>query len=171
MPMMVAWDKDGQVVATCSFMARMEDGEVVGHYDFDAAELGGHSLRDLWVVPRAVGSGAWPEQLGVQAQAFKVETRPGPKGGTHKVVALVHKDSGHRRERAPIHAEVDRRVGAARAQEALTGTYGPPNITDLVGGYGDNRGLALDEHGRDMPKVVGRPAPDIPYVRTRPGDR
>lgn len=74
-----------------------------------------------WVAephPTIAGAGTWPEFL-ADPCSFRVDLRPGPKGGSHRVRALVHRVSGHRRDRAALGAEVQRRVDAslARVQE------------------------------------------------------
>lgn len=138
--MLIAYDKDGNVVATLGHVvARDSNGEVVGLVDFGAHEALGGEHTDIWVVSNAVGSKTWPEHLGGDVHNFKVELA-GPKGGKH-IAALVHKDSGHRRERAAI-------LEAIAAVEP--NDFGHRDIRHLVGGPGHP--LQLNEHGR----TVGR---------------
>lgn len=75
------------------------------------------NVGEQWVPdpdPPIVGAGTWPEFL-EDVRGFKVDLRPGAKGGTPKVRALVHKESGHQRKRADLEAEVGRRVAASKA--------------------------------------------------------
>ena len=54
--------------------------------------------------------GTWPEWIGGRAHDFKVELQG------KQIKALVHKASGHRRERAPVEAEISRRIKAGQGQ-------------------------------------------------------
>lgn len=120
-----------------------------------------------WVVdddPPVVGAGTWPEFLGPAAHDFRVDVRPGAKGGTHKVRGLIHATSGHRRDRAALVAEVERRVRVAtearearRAARRATAGGAPPtdaidgvevDVGDLFGG--PDRPLRLDAEGRTV---------------------
>ncbi|MGD0121098.1 MAG: hypothetical protein ABSC46_00885 [Candidatus Limnocylindrales bacterium] len=88
--MLLAYDADGNVVATLDYLLSQDGGT-----DFKAHEAAGGKLRAIWEVSGAVGSGTWPEQLGSVAHGFKVELDK-----QKRIVALVDKTSGQRRERA-----------------------------------------------------------------------
>ena len=97
--MLVAYDAAGVIIATTSFaVSRDDDGNVLGVVDFQAHEDAGGDNLAIWKVGSAVGSKVWPEGLGGSAHQFRVELA-GPAGNKH-IAALIHKDSGHRRERA-----------------------------------------------------------------------
>lgn len=131
---------------------------------------------------RVEGAGSWPEFLG-SIDGFRVERRPGVKGGSHRIRALVHKASGHRRERAAIQAEIERRVresigrakvrGAEmraelRAQGLDDALLDPPpetvDVGDLLGGPADP--LLIDDQGRTV-APTRRSAPALPVVAAR----
>jgi len=97
--MLIAFDAAGDIIDTLDrVVVYGPDGQVVGLVDFAAHEAAGGSLTDVWHVAvdgvPASGSGTWPEFLGGRAHDFRVERADG------RIVALVHKVSGHRRERA-----------------------------------------------------------------------
>lgn len=150
--MLLAYDIGGEIVATLdALVARHPAGEVRGLYDFGAIERAGGPLADLWVAAGAAGSGSWPEWI--NPQGFAVELEPGwsrfiPRGGRpdHRIRALVHRASGHRRERSAIDAAIAERVAAAGDE--------PADLRDLVGGPG--RPLLLDADGR-TPVMVRPP--------------
>jgi len=138
--MLIAYDAAGDVIATLDHMvARDHDGDVIGLVDFAANEQAGTPLTDIWVVERAVGSGSWPEWIGMAAHDFRVERSGG------RIVALVHRQSGHRRDRAAIESAIAQRIAEGQGQ--------PIDIRDLVGG--PDRPLILDAEGR----TVGRTPP------------
>ena len=135
--MLIAYDSDGNVIATLDHMvARDSDGNVTGLIDFAAHEDAGGKMRDIWGVEDAVGSGTWPEWIGAKAHDFTVELQG------KQIKALVHKASGHRRERATVEAAVAARIKAAGEQ--------PADLRDVLGG--PQRPLILDDEG----KTVGR---------------
>ena len=87
----------------------------------------------------------WPEWLGGAAQDFRVELAG--KAGHKHIAALVHKKSGHRRERAAIEAA----IAAAPVKD------GARDIRHLVGG--PTRPLTLDAKGRTAQRPsMGTPA-------------
>jgi hypothetical protein len=154
---LIAWDADGNVVGTLDYMVmRDEDGKVIGLIDFGAHEEAGGRLRDIVEISNAVGAGTWPEWLGGRAHGFKVELDPAPQGQRAKIVGLVHKESGHRRDRAAIEAEIEKRVKAAKGK--------PADLRDLVGG--PQKPLLLDDQGRTRPRVVSA-RPQLPYVAAK----
>ena len=143
---LLAYDAAGNVVATLDHMVAHDDrGNVVGLLDFEAHELAAGKLRDVWDVQGAAGSGTWPEWLGSQAHAFRVELGP-----DKRISALVHAQSGYRRERVALEAA----IAATPVRED-----GSRDIRRLVGGPG--RPLILDEQGRTVggqPVGTGTPA-------------
>lgn len=153
--MLVAYDAEGAVVATLDYLAvRSADGEMVGLVDFSEVEASGAALADLWRVEGAAGSGSWPEWIGAQAHSFRVEleetfARAVPRGDRpdQRIRALVHKASGHRRERADVDQAIAARIVAAG--------HSPADVRDLVGG--PDRPLAIDDEGSNRlpdPAVV-----------------
>lgn len=152
---LLAYDIDGNVTATLDYVTMTDDdGNVVGLVDFSAHEDAGGEMTDVWVVDDAKGSKVWPEWLGPRAHDFRVELE-GP-AGKKRIAALVHKTSGHRRERAALDAAVMDRIAAAGE--------GPADIRDLVGG--PDRPLHLDEHGRNAVRPQ-RSRPVLPIVAAR----
>lgn len=129
---LLAYDAAGDVVATLDHVvARDERGDVVGLVDFEAHEAGGGRLTDIWVVAGAAGSGTWPEFLGASAHDFRVALTG------KQIAALVHRTSGHRRERAAIEAAI---------REAPVNDRGERDLRAIVGG--PSRPLLLDADGR-----------------------
>lgn len=125
--MLLAYDADGNVVATLDFVvAYNPDGTARGLVDFAATEEAGIELTNIWRSSKAVGSKSWPEYLGVRAHEYRVE-RNGPPG-RRPIVALVHKETGERRERAQIEARIAQRLAEAGDR--------PADIRDIVGGPG-----------------------------------
>jgi hypothetical protein len=140
---LLAYDAAGNVMATLDYMvARGESGEAIGLVDFAAQEEHGE-LLEVWNVHGAKGSGTWPEWLGSQAHNFKVERANG------RIAALVHRSTGHRRERDKIEAAIEKRVKAAGDK--------PADLRDLVGG--PNRPLLLNDRGQTKKREkVTRPS-------------
>lgn len=141
---LIAYDTNGDVVATLDYVVRYDDSperRPLGLVDFASHEASGGRLRDIWHVSSAVGSGVWPEWLGVRVYDFRVEL----ESGTKRIAALVHKQSGYRRERASVEAAIEQRIAEARGGH-------PADIRDLVGG--PERPLILDENGRGKPRAV-----------------
>lgn len=131
--MLIAYDDAGDVIATLDHLvARNPQGQVIGLVDFEGCEAAGDPLTDIWRVSGAVGSGSWPEWLGDGAHAYRAELEPDwsrsrrPRPN-HRIRALVHRNSGQRRERAAIEAAIAQRVVAAAGGM-------PADIRDLVGG-------------------------------------
>lgn len=154
--MLIAYDKDGNVVATLDYaVARDGDGNVAGLIDFGAHEEAGGEHTDIWTVdhPDGVkGSKVWPEWLGTAAHDFRVDL-DGP-AGRKRIAALVHKESGHRRERKALEDAI------AAVQPDASGAR---DIRHLVGG--PDRPLHLDEHGRNAPRPTDGGTPvHLPLV-------
>jgi hypothetical protein len=156
---LLAYSSDGTVVATLDHLvARDADGNVLGLVDFAAHEASGGALTEIWQVSNAVGSGTWPEFLGGRAHEFRVEL-DGPSGAK-RISALVHKSSGHRRDRAAVEAAI-----AAVEPDAV----GRRDIRHLVGG--PDRPLKLDENGRtigpEQPRLPAGTPTHLPIVGRR----
>lgn len=148
--MLLAYDDDGNVIATLDHMTVHDAaGTAVGLVDFATHEA---ALTDVWVVDGAKGSTTWPEWLGGQALGFRVEFEGPP--GRERAAALVHRISGYRRERAVIEAAVAARV--ANSPEVA-------DVRDLVGG--PDRPLVLDELGRTLGRSAPPDAPPLRLVR------
>ena len=153
---LLAYDAAGNVTSTLDYLvARDSDGNVVGLVDFAAHEAAGGKLRDIWDVKGAVGSATWPEWIGAAAHDFTVELDK-----RHKLPlrALVHKESGHRRERATLEAAIAKRI--AKGQ--------PADIRDLVGG--PNAHLRLDAKGKTLGRAKqGSGTPKhLPVIGAKP---
>jgi len=146
---LLAYDQSGTVIATLDHMvAQDEDGKVIGLLDFEAHELAGGKLRDFWEVSNAIGSGTWPEWLGIGAHAFRVEL-----DAQKHISALIHLQSVYRRERAAILAAI----------EATVIEDGFRDIRPLVGG--PQLPLSLDEEGHTVvrPRSKRKTLPMIGY--------
>ncbi|HLY14281.1 MAG TPA: hypothetical protein VKR24_08000, partial [Candidatus Limnocylindrales bacterium] len=144
---LIAYDADGNVVGTLDTMVhRNAAGEVDGLYDFEAHELAGGKHRDIWFIDGAAGSGTWPEWLGGSAHYFRVEL------SGKRITALVHRTSGHRRERHQIEYAI----------EATPVVGGQRDIRHLVGR--PSRHLVLDENGRTVRKPGGAGPSHIPLI-------
>lgn len=149
---LIAYDANGDVVATLDHVvAKDSEGRVVGLVDFEAQELSGGELTDIWQVSGATGSKTWPEWIGPRIYDFRVELVGLP--GRKRITSLVHKVSGFRRERAAIEAEIARRIAEADGK--------PADIRDLVGG--PERPLVLAADGRNLAPVVFVPS-SLPVV-------
>ncbi len=96
MPSLLAYDEGGVVVATL-------DGvwSGVDPVDLEEHEASGGKLRRYWQVSGAVGSGSWPEYLGASAYRYRVELDP---ASPLRIVALIDRETGARRERADVEA-------------------------------------------------------------------
>jgi hypothetical protein len=133
---LLAYDAAGEVIGTLDYLVRYDaEGRALGLVDFAAHEEEGGEHTDIWRVSGAKGSKVWPEWLGGQAHAFRVELT-GP-AGRKRIAALIHKVSGHRRERATVEAAIRARI--------LEAGDGPADIRDLVGG--PDRPIRLSDDG------------------------
>jgi len=151
------FDAEGTIIATLDVCGLPDAGNGPRIADFASHEANGGRLRDFgdlsWTdaegVHHATGAGAWPEWIGgAQAAEFRVEMDPHPAPARARILALVHRTSGHRRERAAIEAAIDAVVPNAD---------GAKDIRHLVGG--PDRPLALDSEGRTgAHKIGGTPA-------------
>lgn len=100
MATLIAYAEDGRIIATLDGIWRG-----VKAVDLEASEAAGDKLRAHWDVSGAVGSGSWPENLGAAALDYRVELDP---AAPHRIVAIVHRETGHRRERSDALAAADR---------------------------------------------------------------
>lgn len=124
--MLIAYDAAGNVVATLEALVQ-RDGDDFYLVDFEAHEQQGRPLDSeeeggLWHVPAAVGSGHWPEWLGAAAHDFTVELDE-----DKRIVSLVGKANGSRRERADIEQRIAKRRKDTPAGE-------PVDLRSIVGG-------------------------------------
>jgi hypothetical protein len=155
---LLAWDADGNVIATLDDMVVKDDlGRVLGHVDFEAHEVAGKPLTDIWVRSDAEGSGTWPEWLD-RPLDFKVEKRPRPGSSPH-IRALVHRDSGYKRERADIERAIADRIDTLRSN--LPPEYADDQLPEelLRKVLADIRGtptrpLLVDDEGRTRARPV-----------------
>jgi hypothetical protein len=183
---LIAYNAAGEVVGTLDQLVRYDDeGDVLGVVDFEAQESAGRKLRDVWEVSTAVGSATWPEWLGAKAHNFTVEL-----DADKRIKALVHKDSGHRRERADIEAAIQGRINDKKAEAKKRGDDmrkdakakglprnvvdampdpepEPADLRDLVGG--PDRPLLLDEDGHTKPKAAKSQKPSLPVISVGKG--
>lgn len=154
--MLLAYSESGEIVGTLDYLVKYgEDGAPLGLVDFAATEDAGVPLTQVWNVQGAAGSGSWPEYLGARAHEYRAELAA--HGERPKITALVHKASGHRRDRAGIEAAIQARIDAAHGQ--------PADIRDLVGG--PDRPLQIDAEGKTSPRQPAQPSA-LPVVRARP---
>ena len=153
--MLLAYNAPGDVVATLDYLVQYDDnGDPLGLVDFAAHEQAGGDLTDIWSVGNATGSKTWPEWIGSAAHFFRVELI-GPAGGKH-IAALVHKTSGHRRERSTVEANIALRIAVYDPE--------PADIRDVVGG--PDRPMQLDDDGKVKIKApVVRP--NLPLIGRR----
>lgn len=163
--MLVAYDAAGNVMATLDYLVQYdEDGTPLGLVDFAGHEEAGGEALDIWgpvhadeedgTVVLAKGSKVWPEYIGGEIVNFRVELVGPP--GNKRIGALVHKQSGHRRERAAVESAIAGRIAAAG--------NAPADIRDLVGG--PDRPLLLDGEGRTAARPKGE-RPQLPLIRQR----
>jgi len=147
--MLVAYDDDGNVIATLDYLVTVTLEGRPALVDFETHEKAGGEMTDVWTVPGARGSKVWPEWLGIRAHDFRVE-KEGPPGNKH-VAALVHRASGRRRERRAIEDTIRLRAAAAGGELV--------DVTDLVGA--PDRPIILDESGRPVARHFRRRLPTL----------
>jgi hypothetical protein len=124
--MLIAWDEGGNVIATCDQLVGADATGAKGFVDMAGHEASGQRMRMLWNVNGAVASGAWPEHLGGRVHEFRVEWSP----GLPLIDRLVHKVSGHVRERSAIEAAVE---AGERSRWDILGTPDKPLHLDAEG--------------------------------------
>jgi hypothetical protein len=97
-PTLLAYDADGNIIATLDAIVAMDNEEnVIGLVDFIATEESGAEMTNVWVVDGAKGSKVWPVRVAQEVYGYRVEL-VGP-AGNKRLAALVHKVTGERRER------------------------------------------------------------------------
>jgi len=148
--MLLAYTAAGDVVATLDQLVQYDDdGTPLGLVDFASHEAAGGDHTEIWRVSQdhdgvdegtVKGSKVWPEWLGASAHDFRVELEGPP--GAKRIGALVHKASGHRRERVDVEA-------AIAARRAVTPEGAPVDLRDIVGG--PQRPIRIDQEGRTAP--------------------
>jgi hypothetical protein len=168
--MLLAYDADGNVLGGLTVLVKYhpETGDLLGMEDFADDEANGRPHmpdpndpepwqigHGSWTIgpsdgsPNPVkGSKVWPEWLGSRAAEFRVELSGKP--GQKHIGALVHKETGHRRERAAIEVAI----------EAVAPEGGKRDVRHLVGG--PDRPLNIDKQvGRAArgPRLLGKTAP------------
>lgn len=155
--MLLAYDAADNVVATLDYLTMYDDqGNALGLVDFDEHERSGRPMTEVWTVDGAAGSKAWPEWLGSRAREFRVE-RTGP-AGAKRVTALIHRESGSRRERSTVEAAIQERITQAAGE--------PADIRDLVGG--PDRPIDLDPQGDTAPRAPRVIPPSLPIAGLKP---
>lgn len=166
--MLIAYDAAGNVVATLdSAVLPGPDGVPLGLVDFTAHEEVGGDHTEIWRVASdgvdVKGSKVWPEWLGARAHDFRVEL-DGP-AGRKRITVLIHKTSGHRRERSVIEAAIAERITESKG--------GLADIRDLVGG--PDRPLIVDDEGatrrRTPPAPPALPVVALPATLASAGER
>lgn len=146
--MLLAYDAAGNVIATLDYLvAHGEAGQVVGFIDFEAHELASGALLDVWNVSGAVGSGTWPEWLGVFAHNFRAV-----RGSDGRISKLIHQRSGLIRDRASI---------AAAVAAVVPDVNGERDLRPILGG--PTKPLQLDDQGRTVVPVAATP-PQLPMI-------
>lgn len=147
--MLLAYDVAGRVVMSLDYLvvyANDSNRTPLGLADFASHEEAGGMATDFWTVSSdespIKGSKVWPEWLGARACDFRVELSGPP--GRKKIAALVHRTSGHRRERAAIEQAIKDRIVAAGDD--------PADISDIVGG--PDCPLSIDDRGRTVKRAA-----------------
>lgn len=151
---LIAYDRSGNVAVVLEFLVLPDEDGVFGLVDFEEAERSGLKLRNLWEVSGASGSCHWPEHLGERFHEFRVER---DRRFSLSARRLVHRRSGHVRERATIEAAVqEAKARGGRDLRAVLGHTHHP--------------VLLDDDGRTRPEVKRQPEErGVPLrVRRRP---
>ena len=143
----IAYDRAGNIVASMDHLAIPDETGRVYAVDLIGCERAGVKLRDLWFVSGASGSTTWPEYLGERFHEFRVELDP-----THPLRGrrLVHRRSGHVRDRESIELDIDRRKQAQKRSGR--------RVLDLRDFLGDAvHPLLLDDDGRTRTDADAHP--------------
>ena len=157
---LIAYDRLGNIVVALEFLVLPDGAGSYGLVDLEEAERSGLKLRSLWEVSGASGSTHWPEHLGERFHEFRVER---DRRFALPARRLVHRGSGHVRDRVAIEAAVQQAKAlpdpVARRQ-ALADIVGHPHRT-----------IELDADGRTRAQVDRQPeAPGRPPLRVRRRD-
>lgn len=160
--MLLAYDFNGDVVATLDYLVIYDETKPgrppLGLVDFAAHEEAGGEHTDIWSNDAAVGSKTWPEWIGGRAHEFTVELDGSP--GAKRIVALVHKESGHRRERAAVGAEIERRLEAVRVAARVRGESiraSLPQRRDAEGRFLPRVEVVVEPESVNITDLVGSP--------------
>jgi hypothetical protein len=144
---LIAYDRAGNVFAWMDHLAIEDTDGVVRAVDFVGCEREGVRLRTLWLVSGASGSTTWPEYLGDRFSEFRVELDArAPLRGRR----LVHRGSGHVRDRESIELDIDRRKQAQRRSGRRT-----LDVRTFLGS--PVRALSLDDDGRTRTDADAHP--------------
>lgn len=147
---LIAYDRSGNVIAVIEDLVLPDEDGVMRSVDVEATEADDVKLRDLWEVSGASGSTTWPEHLGPRFLEFRVHI---DKRFNLRGRRLIHRGSGHARDRDAIEEAVVRRV------EETEVTRGR-RVVDVRPVLGDSaHPLALDDDGRDVVKADRDPEP------------
>lgn len=151
--MLLAYDAAGNIIGTLDHLVQHDENGKAGLVNFAAHEDAGGEMTSVWTVAGAAGSKVWPEWLGSAAHGFRVELE-GPSG--HKrIAALVHKESGYRRERAALEEKIQERIYTAGKKGATA------DIRDLVGG--PDRPIKLTKNGTNK-RAPGAAIQTLPLI-------
>lgn len=144
---LLAYNADGRVVATLDYLSPVHPvtQEPLGRVDLALVEASGAKLRHLYMVEGAVGSGTWPEFLGVAAHDFYVVVDPSYR---HRIRYLWHPESDHVRDREDIENAVAMEVVVA-AEEGR-----PPDLSPLIGDIGRRLVVEVDAEGRSTGRLA-----------------
>lgn len=147
---LLGYDRSGGIVTALDFLVWPDGEGGYGLVDLAEAEASGMRLRHLWDVSGASGSCHWPEHLGERVHEFRVEL---DRSRSHPAVRLVHRGSGHVRERAAIEAAAEQAqaLPADLREAALAAVLGHPL-----------RPLDLDPDGRTRAQPDRDPEPAAP---------
>lgn len=151
--MLVAYDTDGNVCDVLyTAVRRRRDGTKI-LVDFAAMEMNREPFDNrenpatgVWHHEHAVGSKVWPERLSLRSRDWRVE-KEGPAGAT-RLTALVHKTSGHRRERAAIEQAISDR------------------LTEATADAGGELRLTMDQYLELLADIVGLPTEPLMLTET-----
>lgn len=208
--MLIVYDADGNVVGTRDYQVIYDPDtlEPIGLADYSAHEENGGEASDWGMVltydhvfdkkgnetqvlrdPQPVkGCKVWPEWIGGYAHFFKVELDGPP--GNKRIKALVHKNSGHRRERSSIEAAIAERINDKKVEAKKRGDDfrkeakakglprnvvdampdpepEPADLRDLLGG--PDRPLQLDDQGHTKPRAAKSQKPNLPVIAVGKG--
>lgn len=157
---LIAYDRSGNIVTVLEFLV-LPDGEgSYGLVDLEETERSGLKLRTLWEVSGASGSAHWPEHLGERFHEFRVER---DRRFSLPARRLVHRRSGHVRDRAIIEAAVQEAKGrplrerAAALRAAIGHEFAPLDL-DPDGRTAERQRDAEPPRGGPPLRVVRRQA-------------
>lgn len=142
---LVAYDKSGNILATLDHLVVTDEDGNAALVDLQAHEAEGRKLRECWEVSGAAGSCHWPEHLGESAHHFRVEL---DRRFTNPARRLVHRRSGHTRDRVAVDREVERRVARAPKDEQGRRVV---DVREVTGS--PSRPLRLDSEGRTVDEI------------------